>query len=200
MKFLSQILIIFLLSSCSILSDKHERKIDNEFKKCENNRQEKLINSHKPDTLSTYDNKNEIHQTFETFLIKKGYLKEITQKEYLKLFEQLNKNRIRENTIDEFVNEIGFASFFYFNRHGFIDCHYKLYKELDLIDKEHWIYKFGLKYNELEAKGNLEIFDNYLKEALFLIPKKKFKNIEYRKLFIDLIYNKIDNTKNEFEN
>ena len=101
--------------------------------------------------------------------------------------------------MDEFINEIGFSPFFYINRYGFIDCHYKLYNELKIIDKEHWIYKFGLKYNELEAHGELELFDEYIKNALLIIPKNRFKRIEYRKLFLDLIYNNLDNAEPIFE-
>jgi hypothetical protein len=56
------------------------------------------------------------------------------------------------------------------------------------VDEDCWQYKFRDTYWKFEAEGNLHQENDFIFDALKVIPEKKFQDINYRKLFLDLIF------------
>ncbi|WP_156833762.1 hypothetical protein [Christiangramia salexigens] len=178
-----------LLISCASNKNKSELLFDQKFKECTDEKYDRLANQSLPIDTLLFQKEN-IHSLLENELIIAGYLDKISKEGYLKLFE----NNIHPEFFKTFESKIGFDPDLLFPINSYISCYGNLYHRLKLYDEDSWQFKFGYAYNQYEAYGNMKIKSNYLKEALKQIPERKFKNIIYRKVFLDLLYTYYEQT------
>ena len=183
MKKLLQIIILILITACGSTKIKSDLTFEQKFKQCTDEKYDYLASLSLPTDTLLYQKAN-IHNLLENKLIIDGYLEEISKNGYLKL---LDKN-IPPKFFEDFKNEIGFAPDLLFPYNSFISCYGILYERLNLFDKKSWQFKFGYAFNQFEAYGNMDIKSSYLKAVVKEIPERKFQNIIYRKVLLDLIY------------
>jgi len=182
-KFLLPIFSFFIIS-CASTKEQSNILFDQKFEKCTDEKYDYLANQSFPIETLLFQKKN-IHNLLENELIKEGYLEEISKKGYIKL---LNTN-IDPEFFEKFESEIGFNPDLLFPTLQFISCYGILYHRLNLFKENSWQFNFGKGFNEYEAYGKMNIKSPYLEKALEEIPDEKFKNLIYRKLFLDLLYN-----------
>lgn len=139
--------------------------------------------------------KKNIHSLLENLLLRKKYLTEISKQDYVNLLKKVQRNKIKPEFFEEFKNELGFNPTNLFPRNSFLSCYGYLFEQLKILDKSDkttWQYKFCINYNKFEAYGNLNLENNHIIDALNEIPQSKFEKIMYRKIFLDLIFMKVD--------
>lgn len=162
---------------------KSDLTFEQKFKQCTDEKYNHLANQSLPTDTLLFEKAN-IHNLLENKLIIDGYLKEISKKGYSEL---LDKN-IPSEFFENFEKENGFDPILLFPVNSYISCYGILYHRLNLYDKNSWQFKFGYAFNQYEAYGKMNIRSSYLKAALMEIPEKKFQNIIYRRVFLDLLY------------
>ncbi|MGO1584906.1 MAG: hypothetical protein ACTHXJ_02890 [Mesonia sp.] len=165
-----QIIILLLFASCGLNTSNVNSIADDSFKLCSDIRYNKLIMDYGPIEGKMIYKKN-IHSLLENLLLRKKYLTEISKQ------------------------ELGFNPTNLFPRNSFLSCYGYLFEQLKILDKSDkttWQYKFCINYNKFEAYGNLNLENNHIIDALNEIPQSKFEKIMYRKIFLDLIFMKVD--------
>ena len=175
--------------SCASNKKKSQLLFDQKFKECTDEKYDRLANQSLPIDTLLFQKEN-IHSLLENELIIAGYLDKVSKEGYLRLFEK----NISPEFFKTFESKIGFNPDLLFPINGYINCYGTLYHRLKLFDKDSWQFEFGYAYNQYEAYGNMKIKSDYLKEALKKIPKRKFENIIYRKVFLDLLYTYYEQT------
>jgi len=180
------IIILFLLTTLSCNSQKKttEILITQKLEKC-------YESPYNEKDLKEFYIKN-IYQMFENFLREEKYLTEISKKGYLELFSKVEKNELGNDFLVKFYKKLNFDPFQYFRTNTFLHCYGYLYEQLKIIDKKSWIYELVKEFNNFEAYGNMNLENIYLKKTIEKIPVKEFNEIVYRKIFLDLIFTKLD--------
>lgn len=181
------LIILILISSCNSSRIKSDLMFEQKFKHCADEVYNKLADRSYPIDTLLFQKAN-VHHLFENQLILDGYLEEISREGYSDL---LDKN-ISAEFFKKFEKEIGFEPSLLFPVNSFINCYGTLNHRIELFDKNSWQFKFVFAFNQYEAYGMMELKSEYLKAVLMEIPEKKFKNIIYRKVFLDLIYSHYD--------
>ncbi len=176
------------ISSCGSSKIEKEGIADEKFTLCSDLKYDRLITEFYPNEGNTILKKN-IHSLFENFLLKQGYLTEISKAGYEDLLEKVKRGEVSEKSTEQFREELDFDPSLLFPSSTFMSCYTMLIEEFKLVNEKGWHSQFRDAYWKFEANGDLDSDNtNQIEKALQLIPEEKFKEIEYRKLFLDLIY------------
>ncbi|SDL84495.1 hypothetical protein SAMN04488034_11713 [Salinimicrobium catena] len=176
------------VSSCGSSKIEKEGIADEKFTLCSDLKYDRLITEFYPNEGKTILKKN-IHSLFENFLLKQGYLTEISKAGYEDLLEKVKRGEVSEKSTEQFRKELDFDPSLLFPSSTFMSCYTMLIEEFKLVNEKGWHSQFRDAYWKFEANGDLDSNNsNQIEKALQLIPEEKFKEIEYRKLFLDLIY------------
>jgi|GEM_PF-1215650 hypothetical protein len=185
MKKLLFILILILISSCG--SNKNTLVADKKFELCSDIRYERLISNFNPLARKSVYKRN-IHSLFENLLIREGYLTEVNKAGYRDLLNKVRKNKVDLNLFEKFKTYLGFDPQILFPTGSFTSCYTYMIENLGIMDEDSWQYKFRDAYWKFEAEGNLRQENDFIFDALKVLPEKEFQDINYRKLFLDLIF------------
>ncbi|MCY2686782.1 hypothetical protein [Salinimicrobium sp. TH3] len=182
------IIMTAFVSSCGSSKIEKEGIVDEKFTLCSDLKYDRLITEFYPNEGKTILKKN-IHSLFENFLLKQGYLTEISKAGYEDLLEKVKRGEVSEKSTEQFREELDFDPSLLFPSSTFMSCYTMLIEEFKLVNEKGWHSQFRDAYWKFEANGDLDSDNsNQIEKALQLIPEEKFKEIEYRKLFLDLIY------------
>ena len=137
-----------------------------------------------------------IHHLYENYLLKNGHLEKVTQKSYIKLFQNLYTDTLLFQTRENFENEFNHnPNLLFTSPSAFIaksGCIDYLFKHLKLIDDSNWRIKWLIKYNELEAEGFYDFkspkSQKIIEELISIVPKKDFESITNRRHLLNLMY------------
>jgi hypothetical protein len=186
MKKVFQIIFLVLIQSCDSKKNAAELLADKEFELCSEIRYNNSIGMG-PINGNLNDKKN-IHNRLEKFLISKKHLTGINKKGYSELFDKIKNKEIKTDFFVEFKKELGFEPYLLFPVIGQMQCYDMITLRKKIIDETSWQYQLMEAYWKIEAAGDLNFEDGNLKNVLSKIPEDKFQLIMYRKLFLDLIY------------
>ena len=176
------------VSSCGSTKIEAEEIAAEKFKLCSDLKYDRLITVFYPNEGKLLIKKN-IHSLFENSLLKQGYLTEISKTGYEDLLGKVKRGELDKKSTEQFRQELNFDPLLLFADSSFTSCYTMLIEELKLMNDQGWHYQFRDAYWKFEANGDLDSdSSNQIVKALQLIPVEKFEEIEYRKLFLDLIY------------
>ncbi|NJW53640.1 hypothetical protein [Salinimicrobium oceani] len=182
------IIITVFITACGSTKMKTDRIIDEKFKLCSDIKYDRLITVFYPDEEKRLITEN-IHSLFENSLLKQGHLTDISKAGYSNLLGKIKRGEVGEESTKKFSQELSFNPVSLFPDSYFTSCYAELIEELELVNEQSWQYQFRDAYWKFEAEGDLNSDNvNQVEKALQLIPAEKFKEIAYRKLFLDLIY------------
>jgi hypothetical protein len=177
--------ILILISSCG--SNKHTLVAEKKFELCSDIRYECLLSDLGPLAGKSVYKRN-IHSLFENLLIREGYLTEVNKAEYRDLLNKVRENKVDLNLFEKFKTDLGFDPQILFMTSSFTSCYTYMIENLGIVNEDSWQYKFRDAYWKFEAEGNLRQENDFILDALKVIPEKEFQNINYRKIFLDLIF------------
>lgn len=179
---------LIILSSCKTI-------VDYEFKKCYDSKLKERVTFMGPVKIDKKIQLN-IHQIFETYLIENQMLSNNTKNGYKDLIIDIKNNVIEKSQFEKFKTKIGFDPILHFNPYLSTQCFGELFEIKKKLNNTDWQYDFLITFNKFEEYGEIE----YLSEMLEKIPDDKFIKIEYRKLFIDLIFSELEYQLIELDN
>ena len=186
-KILLLITTIFI-TACGSTKKETARIIDEKFKVCSDIKYDRLITTFYPDEEKRIIAEN-IHSLFENSLLKQGHLTDISKAGYSNLLGKIKRGEVGEESTEKLSQELNFNPVSLFPDSYFTSCYTQLIEELKLVNENSWQYEFRDAYWKFEAEGDLSSDSaNQVEKALQLIPEEKFREMEYRKLFLDLIY------------
>jgi hypothetical protein len=180
---------VFLLS-CNSKKNTDGLISDKDFEYCSSLKYNKAIEMG-PVNGKLTDKKN-IHNLLEQSLIKENYLTEISKNGYSQLFDKIKDKEIPADFFNRFKRDIGFDPYLLFPLMSRMQCYNIIIVREKIegitIDKTNWQYQLMEAFWKAEVAGNLNFEDGNLKNTLSKIPEDKFQLIMYRKLFLDIIY------------
>ena len=186
------IFVICSLFSCTASKSVENVDLDEKFDLCSKVKYEKLINKVAiNDSQQAYA--ENIHGHLENFLLIKGYLSNVSASGYEKLLIAVSDSPERFSDFEEFKSELGFDPLFLFASNYQASCYDYVIDQLKLVKSDSWQHQFREYFWKAEATGFFEDTEHNIIKALRIIPKEKFNSIVYRKLFLDLIYWKLNN-------
>ena len=182
------IIITVFITACGSAKKGADRINDEKFKLCSDIKYDRLITVFYPDEEKRVITEN-IHSLFENSLLKQGHLTDISKAGYSNLLGKIKRGEVGEESTQKFSQELSFNPVSLFPDSYFTSCYTELIEELELVNEQSWQYQFRDAYWQFEAEGDLDSDSaNQVEKALQLIPEEKFKEIDYRRLFLDLIY------------
>ena len=187
LKKLLPLVILFLITSCNSTKSTNYSIDDEQFELCSNEKYATLITNYGPGEEHLSSAKS-VHRLLENLLLREKHLTEVSKPAYAALLEKAKRKEIKPEFFEKFKQEIGFEPYLLFRINMHLSCYEQPTLLLKTLDESSWQYKFMEAYWKFEAQGDLSHDQNFLTDALYVIPDEKFEMIMYRRLFLDLIY------------